>query len=90
VVVAHTFNPSTWEAEAGRSGLQNEFQVTQDYTEKPHLNLSSGVSILLTCNALEFWLLGFEFPVNGTAEVNLSNSRHCRWCMQVDMNPGLW
>jgi hypothetical protein len=29
--VAHTFNPSTWEAEAG------EFQDSQGYTEKPCL-----------------------------------------------------
>jgi hypothetical protein len=40
-VVAHAFNPSTWEAEAGGflssrpAGLQNEFQDSQDYTEKP-------------------------------------------------------
>jgi hypothetical protein len=40
-VVAHTFNPSIWEAEAGRSlslrpaGLQSEFQDSQVYTEKP-------------------------------------------------------
>jgi hypothetical protein len=39
--VAHAFNPSTWEAEAGRflsmrpAGLQSEFQDSQDYTEKP-------------------------------------------------------
>ena len=33
-VVAHAFNPSTWEAEPG---LQNEFQDSQDYTEKPCL-----------------------------------------------------
>jgi hypothetical protein len=41
-MVAHTFNPSTWEAEAGgflssRSGLQSEFQDSQDFTEKPCL-----------------------------------------------------
>jgi hypothetical protein len=34
-VVAHTFNPSTWEAEAGRSqgqpGLQSESQDSQGY-----------------------------------------------------------
>jgi hypothetical protein len=37
-MVAHAFNPSTWEAEAGgfqgQPGLQNEFQDSQDYTEK--------------------------------------------------------
>jgi hypothetical protein len=42
-VVAHAFNPSTWEAEAGGflssrpPGLQSEFQDSQDYTEKPCL-----------------------------------------------------
>jgi hypothetical protein len=39
--VAHTFNPSTWEAEAGgvrgQPGLQSEFQDSQGYTEKPCL-----------------------------------------------------
>jgi hypothetical protein len=40
-VVAHAFNPSTWEAEAGgvqgQPGLQSEFQDSQGYTEKPYL-----------------------------------------------------
>jgi hypothetical protein len=44
-VVAHTFNPSTLEAGAGRflssvrgqPGLQNEFQDSQSNTEKPCL-----------------------------------------------------
>jgi hypothetical protein len=43
-MVAHAFNPSTWEAEAGgflssrgQPGLQSEFQDIQDYTEKPCL-----------------------------------------------------
>jgi hypothetical protein len=42
-VVAHTFNPSTQEAEAGRflsskpACLQSEFQDSQGYTEKPCL-----------------------------------------------------
>jgi hypothetical protein len=36
-VVAHAFNPSTWEANfwvRGQPDLQSEFQDTQDYTEK--------------------------------------------------------
>ena len=43
-MVAHTFNPSTQEVEAGRSlwvqgqpGLQSELQDSQDYTVKPYL-----------------------------------------------------
>jgi hypothetical protein len=42
-MVAHAFNPSTWEAEAGgflslrQPGLQSEFQYSQGYTEKPCL-----------------------------------------------------
>ena len=40
-VVAHVFNPTTWEAEAGRvrgqPGLQSEFQDSQGYIEKPCL-----------------------------------------------------
>jgi hypothetical protein len=42
-VVAHTFNPSTREAEQadfwvrGQPGLQSEFQDSQGYTEKPCL-----------------------------------------------------
>ena len=42
-VVTHAFNPSTWEAKAGRflslgkPGLQSEFQDSQGYTEKPCL-----------------------------------------------------
>jgi hypothetical protein len=42
-VVAHAFNPSTREAEAGgflssrQPGLQSEFQDSQGYTEKPCL-----------------------------------------------------
>jgi hypothetical protein len=42
VVVAHAFNPSTWEAEAGRflssrPAWSTEFQDSQGYTEKPCL-----------------------------------------------------
>ena len=45
VVVAHAFNPSPWEAEAGGSlrvrgqpGVQNKFWDSQNgYTEKPCL-----------------------------------------------------
>jgi hypothetical protein len=42
-MVAHAFNPSTREAEAGgflsssQPGLQSEFQDSQGYTEKPCL-----------------------------------------------------
>ena len=42
-VVAHVFNPRTWEAEAGgflsqgQPGLQSEFLNSQGYTEKPCL-----------------------------------------------------
>jgi hypothetical protein len=39
-MVAHAFNPSTWEAETGgflSSGLQSELQDSQSYTEKPCL-----------------------------------------------------
>jgi hypothetical protein len=39
-VVAHIFNPSTWEAEEEISlspSLQSEFQDSQGYTEKPCL-----------------------------------------------------
>jgi hypothetical protein len=41
-VVAHTFNPRTWEAEAGgflssRPAWSTEFQDSQGYTEKPCL-----------------------------------------------------
>jgi hypothetical protein len=42
-VVAHAFNPSTWEAETGRflssrpAWSKSEFQDSQGYTEKPCL-----------------------------------------------------
>jgi hypothetical protein len=37
-MVAHAFNPSTWEAEASVFlSLQSEFQDSQGYTEKPCL-----------------------------------------------------
>ena len=51
-VVAHTFNPSNWEAEAGRSlrvrgqpGLQRVFQDNQGNTEKPCLEKREGLNI---------------------------------------------
>jgi hypothetical protein len=34
-MVAHAFNPSTWESEAGE--FLSEFQDSQGYTEKPCL-----------------------------------------------------
>jgi hypothetical protein len=39
-VVAHAFNPNTWEADfwvRGQPGLQSEFQDNRGYTEKPCL-----------------------------------------------------
>jgi hypothetical protein len=41
-MVAHAFNPSTWEAEAGgflssKPAWSTEFQNSQGYTEKPGL-----------------------------------------------------
>jgi hypothetical protein len=42
-VMAHAFNPSTWEAETGEflslrpAGLQSEFQDSPGYTERPCL-----------------------------------------------------
>jgi hypothetical protein len=47
-MVAHTFNPSTREAEEGdfwvqgQPGLQSEFQDSQGYTEKPCLKKPGG------------------------------------------------
>jgi hypothetical protein len=44
MVVAHSFNSSTWEAEAegslwiqGQPDLHNEFKDSQDYTKRPCL-----------------------------------------------------
>ena len=54
VVMAHAFNLSPQEAEAGRSlwvqdqpGLQIEFQDSQDYTEKPCLKKANKQNTLL-------------------------------------------
>ena len=47
-LVAHTFDPSTWDAESGRSrfwkkpGQQKEFQDSQGYTKKPCLEKERG------------------------------------------------
>jgi hypothetical protein len=42
-MVAHAFNPSTWEAEAGGFlSLQSEFQNSQGYTDKPCLEKPRG------------------------------------------------
>lgn len=45
-VVAHTLNPNTWGAEAGRflrgrgqPDLHSEFQDNQGYTDKPYLGI---------------------------------------------------
>jgi hypothetical protein len=52
-VVAHAFNPSTWEAEAGgfwvrgQPGLESEFQDSQGSTHKPCLKKKKKSSSLL-------------------------------------------
>jgi hypothetical protein len=58
-MVAHTFNASTWEAEAGGSlwvggqpGLQSEFQDSQGYTEKPCLEEEKKKNHLFWVNRL--------------------------------------
>ena len=62
-VVAYAFNPSTQEAEAGRflssrpARLQNEFQDSQGYTEKPCLekpNKKQVVSLLQTAVIVDY------------------------------------
>jgi hypothetical protein len=52
-VVAHGFNPSTWEAKAseslcvpGQPGLQSEYQESQGYTEKPCLKQTKQINKL--------------------------------------------
>jgi hypothetical protein len=46
-MVAHSFNPSTWEAVQadfwvwGQPGLQSEFQDSQVYTKKPCLKTTT-------------------------------------------------
>jgi hypothetical protein len=53
-VVAHAFNPSTWEAEAGRflssrpAGLQSEFQDSHGFTEKPCLKKNHKITTTTT------------------------------------------
>ena len=51
--MAHAFNPSTPEAEAGgflsrgQPGLQSEFQDSQDYTKKPCLEKKQKTKMLI-------------------------------------------
>jgi hypothetical protein len=52
-VVAHAFNPSTWEADfwvQDQPGLQSEFQDSRVYTEKPCLG--GGKKIVYPCNGI--------------------------------------
>jgi hypothetical protein len=66
-VVAHAFNPSTWEAEAGgflsrgQPGLQSEFQDSQGYTEKPCLEKPKTKTKQKKSSA-GFWLVVSQFP----------------------------
>ena len=73
-VVAHAFNPNTWEAEAGRSlwvggqpGLQSKFQNSQDYIEKHCLEEKSTsvlvhIFTLLHNTALTLFLQSWDCP----------------------------
>jgi hypothetical protein len=60
-VVALTFNPSTWEAEAGgfliqgQPGLQSELQDSQGYTEKPCLKKPKIKIKNTNTNTIEIW-----------------------------------
>jgi len=65
-VVAHTFNPRTQGAEAGRAlwvqgqpGLQSKFQDSQGYTEKPCLKPKPKRSIL-ECKCILWCIIKFE------------------------------
>jgi hypothetical protein len=54
--VAHAFDPSTWEAEAGRflssrPAWSTEFQDSQGYTEKPCLEKKNKTATLLLISA---------------------------------------
>jgi hypothetical protein len=64
-VVEHAFNPSTWEAEVGRSlcvrgqpGLQSEFQDSQGYTMKPCLKKT---------NKTQKWMITVSYWMDHTA-----------------------
>jgi hypothetical protein len=49
-VVAHAFNPITWEAEAGQPGLQSELQDNQDYIEKNLKETVLGSKLFIDCS----------------------------------------
>jgi hypothetical protein len=65
MVEAHTFNPSTLDAEGGESlelkaslvGLQSEFQNSQRYTEKPCLEkLTKDILLHLFIHSLSIYM----------------------------------
>jgi hypothetical protein len=68
-VVVHTFNPSTWEVEAGgflssrkfEPSLQSEFQDSQGYTEKPCLKKPKKTS---SCSRQPFFWSIHPFVLN--------------------------
>jgi hypothetical protein len=60
-VVAHAFNPSTWEVDfwvRGQPGLQSEFQDSQGYTEKSYLEKPKTEKkqvLLIVDHLLQLW-----------------------------------
>jgi hypothetical protein len=65
-VVAHAFNPSIWEAEAGgflslRPAWSKEFQDSQGYTEKPCLEKTNKQKkVVCWIEARGFKVVGFS------------------------------
>jgi hypothetical protein len=59
-VVAHAFNPSTWETEAGGFLSSSEFQDSQGYTEKPCLEKPKKKKIVLILSKYIFSVKQFN------------------------------
>jgi hypothetical protein len=71
--MVHIFNPSTREAEAGRSAW-SEFQDSQGYTEKPCLEKNKKKNSLARCLILESLITGIYFIYVHCLRVCTSNA----------------